>query len=304
MKRSDRYGEPARLLCVSLIVAAAMVFASSTASASQLIDRDAAHVTLAIDAKGEALITYTSDGKVKRVLAGGAINALPPTVDREQVKFWVDYAGGWGKYGAGFHFAGGCKHYTGPPLPWLVVACDAPDGSFWALQAWQRELPDYGAQPTLDQRAWELHLSHWSGALPVLSITTDWAYRRFDHLFGSFTYGGGGVYGFKSTRYSQPLDSWGRNVYVDTYYSPLGAGWMRDNSFLTHRPQGTFCYGFFPRAGHPAAKGTRYRATIEGPGVTPDIMWEGSAPGTFDAGADAAANAREFAFNDHKCKVA
>jgi len=104
--------------------------------------------------------------------------------DREQVKFWVDYAGGWGKYGAGFHFAGGCKHYTGPPLPWLVVACDAPDGSFWALQAWQRELPDYGVQPTLDQRAWELHLSHWSGALPA-SVFYNKHGKQVNHVLGA-----------------------------------------------------------------------------------------------------------------------
>ena len=213
------------------------------------------------------------------------------------MEFWADFSGGWGKHGAGFRFAGVCKHYPGPSLPWLVVACKAPDGTFWALQSWQRGLPDDGVAPTADQSAWELHLSHWSGSLPVLQITTDWVYGgRFDHLFGTFTYAGTGVYGFKSTPRGAPLDSWGRHLYLDAYNSPLGTGWQRDNSSLTHKPKGTFCYGFFPHAGHPAAKGTKYRATVEGPGVTPDIMWEGAAPGTYAPAADAEANTAEFAF--------
>ena len=291
-------------LCILLVAAAAVCVAASTANASQLIDRDAKNVKLAIDTKGEALITYTKGGQLKHVLVGGAIGALPPDAGHEQVKFWTDFSGGWGKHGSGFRFAGVCKHYTGPSLPWLVVACKAPDGTLWALQSWQRGLPDYGVAPTADQSAWELHLSHWSGSLPVLQIATDWVYGgRFDHLFGSFTYAGTGVYGFRSTPQGVPLDSWGRNLYVDVYNSPLGSGWRRDNSFVTHKPKGTFCYGFFPHAGHPAAKGTRYRGTIEGPGVTPDIMWEGAAPGTYAPAADAEANAAEFAFNDPKCKV-
>lgn len=292
------------MLCALGVAASAASVAADSASASQLLDRNASHVQLAVDAKGEALITYSAGGRVRHVLAGGAVNALSPNRSREQVKFWLDYSGGWGRHGGGYRFVGVCRHYTGPPLPWLVVACDAPDGTFWALQAWQRQLPDYGAAPTRDQAAWELHLSHWSGQLPVLQITTDWAYRRFDHLFGSLTYAGSGVYGFKSTRYGEPLDSWGRNIYVDAYDSPLGAGWVRDNSFLTHGPKGTFCYGFFPRAGRPAAKGAKYRATVEGPGVMPDLMWEGAAPGPFSATVDATANEAEFSFNDPRCKVA
>jgi hypothetical protein len=289
-----------------LVGAAAVCVAASTANASQLIARDATNVKLAIDTKGEALITYMQDGQPGHVLVGGAIGALRPDAAHPdgQVKFWTDYSGGWDKHGPGYRFAGVCKPYTGPSLPLFVAACKAPDGTFWALQQWQRALPDYGVTPTADQAAWELRLSHWSGPLPVLQITTDWVYGgRFDHLFGSFTYAGTGVYGFKSTPRGVPLDSWGRNLYVDAYDSPLGPGWQRDNSFVTHKPKGTFCYGFFRHAGHPAAKGTKYRATIEGPGVTPDIMWQGAAPGTYDPAADAEANTAEFAFNDPKCKV-
>src|SRR5262249_17027245 len=31
-------------------------------------------------------------------------------------------------------FHGSCRKYDGPPLAWLVTACNAPDGSYWALQ--------------------------------------------------------------------------------------------------------------------------------------------------------------------------
>ena len=33
-------------------------------------------------------------------------------------------------------------------LAWFVTACQAADGSYWALQSWQRALPDYGVTPT------------------------------------------------------------------------------------------------------------------------------------------------------------
>src|SRR5204862_781487 len=81
-----------------------------------------------------------------------------------------------------------CGRYDGPALAWAVTACKAPDGSYWALQSWQRMLPNYGVVPNFAQAAWELRLSHWRGSLPVLQIDTDWAWHRWDHLFGTFTY--------------------------------------------------------------------------------------------------------------------
>jgi hypothetical protein len=292
-----------------LVLAAALLIVTGTepALASQLVDRNASDVTLAVNAKGEALVTYKAAGKLKRVLAWGAVNAIAPTPGRQQVEFELDYAGGWGKYRRRDYaesFGGSCGSYTGQPLAWRVAVCTAPDGSFWALQAWQRALPNYGVTPGGAQSAWELHLSHWTGELPVLTIDTDWAYRRFDHLYGSFTYRGQPVFGFRSTRGGVPLDSFGRNLYIDTLDSSYGKGWKRENSFLAQRPNGTFCYGFYPHGGHSAGNGTRYRATIIGPGVTPDVMWEGAAPGPYDAAADKAANAEQKgSFAAGRCKV-
>lgn len=292
-----------------LVLAAAAIaaLAAAPAHSSQLIDRNATDVKLAVDARGQALITYTAAGRTKHVLAWGAINAIAPTTARAQVAFSLDYSGGYATYHRDEWktFGDSCGTYDGPPLAWLVVACKARDGSYWALQAWQRGLPDYGVPPTPAQAAWELHLSHWTGPLAVLTIREDWAYRRFDHLYGSLTYDGGGVYGFRSTPGGSPLDSFGRNVYVDTFGSAYGAGWKRENSFLTHRGNGTFCYGFYPHGGHPPGAGTRYRATVIGPGVTPDVMWQGDAPGPYNRAADRAANAseRSTAFRDPVCRV-
>jgi hypothetical protein len=195
-----------------------------------------------------------------------------------------------------------CPKYTGPQLAWMVTACTAPDGSFWAVQSWQRLLPDYGVSPTPTQAAWEVHLAHWTGPLPQLQISTDWAWHQWDHLFGSFTYDGQGVYGFASTSTGAPLDTWGRNLYVDTYDSKYGAGWTRENSFLTHSGTGVFCYSFNPHGAHPAGNGLKYRATILGPGVTPDVMWEGTPPGPYSNTADGTANAQIADLHDSLCK--
>ncbi len=199
-----------------------------------------------------------------------------------------------------------CRPYQGPALPWFVVGCSAPDGSFWALQSWQRMLPNLGLTPWLPaQSVWELRLSHWSGPLPVLEIYLDWVNtQKAEHLFGRLSYLGEPVHGFGSTSLGNPTDSFGRNIYLDTFDSAYGAGWKRENSFLAHNPGGNFCYGFYPHApypGYPAGRrpaghGKRYRATVIGPGVLPDISWEGESIGSFDR-SDPADVAHEQAMN-------
>jgi hypothetical protein len=292
-----------RLVVFSLLVGLAAALAS-TASASQLIDRNASSVKLAVNAKGEALITYRAGGAVKHVLAWGAVNAIAPTRSRAQVAFKLDYAGGWGKYHKEYWktFGAKCGAYDGPALAWSMTACKAADGSYWALQAWQRMLPNYGVTPTATSAVWELRLSHWTGELPVLTISTDWAWHQWDHLFGTFTYGGAPVFGFKSKSSGEPLDTFGRNIYLDTFNSVYGAGWKRENSFLTHTSTGAFCYSVNPHPGRPSGKGTKYRATVEGPGVTPDVMWQGDSPGTYDKAADLTANDAIAQLGDRQCR--
>ena len=129
----------------------------------------------------------------------------------------------------------------------MVTACKASDGSYWALQAWQRMLPNYGVAATPPQSVWELRLSHWTGELPVLTIDTDWAWHQWDHLFGTFTYGGQPVFGFKSTPAGDPLDTFGRNIYVDTFDSEYGAGLeAREQLPDAHRTRASSVTAFNP----------------------------------------------------------
>jgi len=289
-----------------VLVVAAFAALPAPASASQTIARNATSVKLAVNRSGVALLTYRSAGRLHHTLAWGAINARTPTRGAKQIRFRLDYSGGWGSRGRviwrGFRNA--CGPYEGPELEWLVTACTAPDGSHWAIQKWQRLLPPYGLRPTPMQRAVELHLSHWSGDLPEFVVKTDWVYRRFDHLYGWLTYRGKGVYGFKATKYGAPLDTWGRNVMVDTYNSRYGRGWKRENGFLTHRGSGAFCYGFYAHGNRPVGKGDAYRATVMGPGVTPVLFWTGQAPGPFDPTLDSIANEEQATiFKNDKCRV-
>jgi hypothetical protein len=278
----------------------------AAANASELIERNARNVKLAVSNEDQALVTYRARGRVWHVLAWGAINAIAPTQSRPQTAFRLDYSGGWGTYRRQVWrgFKNACQAYDGPELYWLVTACKAPDGTYWAIQRWQRMLPNYGAKPTPRQAVWELRLSHWSGPLAELVIKTNWAYRRFDHLFGVFTYLGQPVYGFRSTRFGSPLDTFGRNIYLDTFNSKYGRGWKRENSFLTHNPGGNFCYGLYPHGKRPSGKGLAYRATVIGPGVMPDAFWQSKAPGAFDRAIDLVANdeLRQLAGGDRLCR--
>lgn len=278
-----------RIWAITAAVATAALALCATASAAQLVDRDATGVRLAVDKKGEALLTFRAGGAVKHVLAWGAVNALSPTPGGRQVSFHLDYAGGWGKYHTMYwkHFANACHAYTGPPLPDVVAACDAPGGSYWAAQEWPQPLPDLGFAPWLPaQRQDWLELSHWTGPVAQLQAGMHWVYSgRFQSIFGRYTYDGQPVYGFGTTQRGAPTDTFGRLVYLDTLNSVYGEGWMRENSFVTHNPSGVFCYGFYPfdptKGGyqHPPGQtatrgpgiGQEYRLFAEGPGVTPDV---------------------------------
>jgi hypothetical protein len=265
------------MIRAALVAAAAVaVVAAPSAGASELIDRNATGVRLAVTKNGAALVSYTAGGKRRNVLAWGAIGARAPRQGRPQVAFRLDYSGP-------ARVRNACRRYDGQALPWLVATCKAPDGSYWALQHWQRALPNYGLAPTPAQAAWELRLAHWRGPLAKLEAWTDWSYGgRYHSLFGRVSYAGAPVYGFKNSPAGAPLDAYGRNFYLDTYNSALGKGWRRENSFLARNPTGAFCYGLFPHGARPSGRGERYRITVIGPGVTPDVTWEGAGLPEYD----------------------
>src|SRR4051812_41523699 len=276
-----------RLFVLPIVALLAAALAGS-AFGADLIDRNATGVKLAVNTKGEALLTYNKAGKTKHVLVWGAVGARVPVKGGQQVKFRLDYAGGYGKYRKPYWktFKNVCGQYDGPPLTDLVATCRAPDGSYWAAQSWARPLPNLGFAPfTAEMRSMYLEVSHWKGDLPKLEVQTGYIYTgRFQQVFGRYTYGGAGVYGFGTTAFGAPTDSFGVLVYLDTHNSVYGPGWKRENSFVPHNPTGVFCYGFFafdPTKGgykYPPGQtakrgpgiGDQYRLTASGPGVTPN----------------------------------
>ena len=178
----------------TIAIAAAMVLCTAggcvvQASASQLIDRNATGLSLQLNASGEALLTYRAAGRLRHVLAWGAVNAMPPRAGVPQTKLRLDYSGGYEKYfkenpaaqklaaeyarirehprlsgepgrqGAAARTTGSRPLLEDRVPRWLRhvrrardrlgrVTCKAADGCYWAIQEWQRELPDYGAAPT------------------------------------------------------------------------------------------------------------------------------------------------------------
>ena len=61
-----------------MVVVAAALAAPAVAAASKLIVRNATHITLKVNAKNRAVVSYHANGIVRHVLVWGAINAKPP----------------------------------------------------------------------------------------------------------------------------------------------------------------------------------------------------------------------------------
>jgi hypothetical protein len=290
-------------------LAAAFVLAAPTAaqaSGLNVFGRNVVKPTLKVNARGIALVEYTEAGVRRHVLAWGALNTGPGNT-----RFDVDYSGGWKSKRADYRrFRNACRAYDGPPLSGVVPgsACKAPDGSYWALQQWRRLIPNYGG--TTGPR--ELRLSHWTGEIAKLEIHTDWGWNgRFHHMFGRYTYRGKPVHGFRTTARGNPLDDFGRNVYVDSFNGQgYAKGWTRVNSFVAQKPHGNFCFLFSPKRdaaqGDGNLAGARHagysttgshRASVIGPGATPDIVDQPfTLQGSFDHGLNDQLNQLEKQF--------
>jgi hypothetical protein len=290
-------------LVVGVVVASAV---PGAAKASLVLgDRNVRDPSLIVSAGGVAVVSYTTAaGQVRHVLAWGAVDGYPHQVDPpvSQTHFKLDYSGGWKSHGRATYWAtirNACRPYAGPALPFFVAGCTAPDGSYWALQRWQRNLPVGGfASWTAAQTSVELHLSHWSGSLPVLEIYPHWTYgQTLQGLFGRLTYLGRPVYGTR-TASATVNDAFARNISIDVFDSDFGSGWQHDTAISTDSGSGGFCFTFVaqaPPAGYPSTKpngnglGTRYRVSVGGPGVTPIVQWSGVRLTTHDPAQESAA---------------
>jgi hypothetical protein len=293
-----------RARCALLCAITSPLVAAAPANGSQrLADVNVHNPTLAVNAKGEAFVTYTREGgQVRHVLVWGAVNAREPNPVLPQVRFQIDNSGGWRKYRrlVWKTFRNACGPYDGPQLVWMVAACKAPDGSYWALQSWQRIQPMRGfAAFKPAHMKYELHLSHWTGPLAQLDVSPNFTYGGvWQGLFGRLLYKGVPVHGFR-TPTDRVYDFSARYFYIDTFNSVWGPGWKRAAAKVTHDPSGGFCYSFVPdrpplgypnRDIRPAGNGERHRVTVMGPGVTPVIQWEGAGLGKYDPAIDARFN--------------
>ncbi len=201
--------------------------------------------TLKVNARGIALVEYTTAAGLRRhVLVWGAIDGIPHQTNPPAVQpgFQMDYSGGWkSRKNPGYwrSLRDGCARYDGPALPFFVVGCKAPDGTYWALQAWQRNLPMRGFAPwTAKQRGVELHVSHWSGEPPRLEVYRHWTYGRSTQVFGRLLYRGQPVSG-RGRRAPRPCATSGRGTSsrwwpIDTFGSDFGPGWKHDTAIATH----------------------------------------------------------------------
>jgi hypothetical protein len=284
------------VFCRILALLAAALCAAPAASASDRVALNATGLRLAVSANGgRAMLTYVQGGKTRHALVWGAVNARPPSETTPQVRFKIDWTGGWETYGHTVwqRFGNACSPYDGPALANVLAACKAPDGSYWAVQRWQPSLPHRGYPVYRSgQTDWEIDVSHWSGPLADLEVHADWAFNGAAHnLFGRLTYRGVPVHGFHTVKGTgAPQDRYGRSLYIDTLDSAYGPGWKRETSIVFRNPTGVFCYSFWPTndvslPGHPsrpAGYGKAYTIEVVGPGVTPNLVATVDDPGAWN----------------------
>ena len=95
---------------VALLAVAAAAVGASSASASERIDLNATGVRLAVNDRGQALLTYRAGGRRRRVLVWGAVNARHPHPRIPQVRFRKHYSTPVRS------FRNTCAPYDGPAL--------------------------------------------------------------------------------------------------------------------------------------------------------------------------------------------
>ena len=137
------------------------------------------------------------------------------------------------------------------------TACKAPDGTYWALQRWQRLLPMRGIR-AVPARAGRVRAASLAlvGPLPVLEVSPNWTYGgSWQGLFGRLTYLGQPGLRVPHAVGAATAMPYARFFYVDTFNSAFGPGWKHDAGKVAHSRNGAFCYSFVPQwtpAGYPA----------------------------------------------------
>ena len=213
-----------RPVIVALLVGAAVT--PAPASASIMVASWARSPTLKVTAKGAAEVDWTASGRRHSV---------------------VIYRDGSRRYGKHLKARDVSSPTTATTVPMALVVRQTPNGSFWALQAWRR----------LRTGPLELRFSRWKGAPTVLTLGAVCCKWRSENVVGQATFHGRPIFGHHATSTGVPLDTYGRNVYLDTLRN---GAWRRMMGILTHRNTGRFSLWI-----RPYWRGTDYRGTIIGP---------------------------------------
>jgi hypothetical protein len=108
-----------RLLRAAVLGSLVLLAWAVPAQASQMLTWSARNVTLKVNHYNLAVVSWIDPtGGAHHLLAWGAINALAPSQEVPQVRFHLDYSGGWGSFGTGYwkKVRNTCGPYDGPPL--------------------------------------------------------------------------------------------------------------------------------------------------------------------------------------------
>ena len=219
--------EALRLVFLTALCAAAAAVTGVSALASVEVAVDArGSASLRVDAAGNAEVRWTAADGAQRSLLVGRDGSL--------------------RYGG---LSGGDVSHpaAGVAIPWPVAVRQTPDGSYYALQAWRR----------LVSGPVELRFSRWQGEPTKLTLRAVCCKWGHENVVGNASFHGRPIYGSKATAQGNPLDPYGRNVYLDSY---RGGRWDRMMGILTNRPTGSFSLWI-----RPAWAGVQYRGTIPGP---------------------------------------
>lgn len=211
-----------RRAALFLLTLTGSLVAAAAAAASIFIGFDAQRITFGVDARGAAVVKFRSHGKVDIVVVpahgqlfhGGSLSG--PDVSRPA---------------------------RVPGLPLASIVRRTPDGTLWALQAWQVEP---GGQR-------ELHLARWKGDPTKLTLELD----------GRRLTGRGMFHGRPVTGRTFTLEGKKPRIYVwlDCFACGGKPGWTR---MIGIPPKTDGSFRAFLR---PAWRGKKYRATIAGPNI-------------------------------------
>ena len=217
-----------RAVSLAAILAAAVAFVDREAAASIKLAADAHDPVLRVDGGGFAEVGWTTSWGERRSLLispGGSLT----------------YGGRLPGYDV--------SKPAASALPFAITVKQTPDGAFWALQAWRR----------LARGPLELRFSRWRGIPTLLTLRAVCCKWGGENVRGEASFHGRPIFGWRSTPQGVPLDSLGRNVYLDSYRA---GRWTRMMGILTNRPT-----GFFSLWIRRHWQGSSYRGVISGPNL-------------------------------------